>query len=264
MKHLPTYLAIFSLIVLLPGVLFAAEGDFIPLVGLPYIGDGGGPKHFGDYVKALYYAAISIGAFLAVIKIIFSGVKYMLTDVVTTKGDAKKDIYGALIGLLIVVGAVLILQTINPKLLDIKLFNEAPVPYINTDTTTIKSDNPCTINENSQSCCSFKGGKYSVLLNQETKCDLGEEITVGEGKTGDEVYDRLNCLSTGIGFVWDSVNKVCRLPGAEERPLPPEAEDLDPSNPNDLPFFRVACATYGTQWSYNPVNNNCIDTQPSR
>ena len=40
----------------------------------------------------------------------------MLTDIVTNKGEAKKDIYGALIGLLVVLGAVLILYVINPNL----------------------------------------------------------------------------------------------------------------------------------------------------
>jgi hypothetical protein len=40
----------------------------------------------------------------------------MLTDIVTGKGEAKKDIQGALIGLLIIIGAVVILETINPAL----------------------------------------------------------------------------------------------------------------------------------------------------
>jgi hypothetical protein len=53
---------------------------------------------------------------MAVVKIIFAGVKYMLSDLVTSKEAAKKDIRGALIGLLIVLGAVLILNTINPQL----------------------------------------------------------------------------------------------------------------------------------------------------
>ncbi len=127
-------------------VVSGAEPDasnFVPLVGLPYIQDAS-PTHFGDYVTALYYAAISIGALLAVIKIIFAGIKYMLTDVVTTKSDAKKDIYGALIGLLIIVSAVLILQTINPRLLEINLFTNAPV--LGVDIEPIGIDNPYNIN----------------------------------------------------------------------------------------------------------------------
>jgi len=89
--------------------------DFVPLVGIPYVNTDAPPSLAG-YVDALYTAAISIAAFMAVVKIIFAGVKYMLSDVVTSKEDAKKDIRGALIGLLIVLGAVLILNTINPQL----------------------------------------------------------------------------------------------------------------------------------------------------
>lgn len=111
---------IFIFSILLWGVagvtyVLGAEGDFVPLVGIPGLKTGTTPSLTG-YLNALYIASISIAAFLAVIKIIFAGVKYMLTDVVTTKGDAKKDIKGALLGLLIVIGAVLILNTINPNL----------------------------------------------------------------------------------------------------------------------------------------------------
>jgi hypothetical protein len=151
------------------------EGDFVPLVGLPYVGDNGGPENFGDYVKALYYAAISVGALLAVVKIIFAGVKYMLTDVVTTKGDAKKDIYGAFLGLFIVIGAVLILQTINPRLLEINLFTNAPVAKIQVGNEQIGNnynikpgtsvlDTDGTINKTLWiKSCTDNGGQASVV-----------------------------------------------------------------------------------------------------
>jgi hypothetical protein len=51
-----------------------------------------------------------------VVKIIIAGVKYMFTDIITQKGQAKKDIQGALLGLLIIVSAVIILSVINPDL----------------------------------------------------------------------------------------------------------------------------------------------------
>lgn len=111
---------------------------FIPLVGIPYV-QGDKVATFGDYVNALYFASISIAAFLAVIKIIFAGVKYMLSDVITSKEDAKKDIKGALLGLLIVIGAVLVLNTINPSLSRINLFADAPVPPIGLSGTTYSS-----------------------------------------------------------------------------------------------------------------------------
>lgn len=103
-----------------------ARGGFTPLVGIPYVDTTDSNLSLPGYVDALYKAAISIAAFLAVVKIIFAGVKYMLSDVVTSKEDAKKDIRGALIGLLIVIGAVLILNTINPQLKELTALGGPP------------------------------------------------------------------------------------------------------------------------------------------
>ncbi|MFT5849383.1 MAG: hypothetical protein ACI9H6_000190 [Patiriisocius sp.] len=104
------------------GINNEPTSHFVPLVGIPYV-DTTQDISLGDYVNSLYFAAISIAAFLAVLKIIFAGVQYMLTDVTTTKGDAKKTIRGALLGLLIVLGAVLILTTINPQLANLNVLN---------------------------------------------------------------------------------------------------------------------------------------------
>ena len=104
-----------TILTLLPAVALAQDTEFVPLVGIPFV-DTSKDLTLGDYVNGLYLAAISIAAFLAVVKIIFAGVQYMLSEVVTDKAQAKKSIYGAIIGLLIVLGAFLILNTINPNL----------------------------------------------------------------------------------------------------------------------------------------------------
>lgn len=103
------------LIAVIPTVVLAqTPTGFIPLVGVP--GLEANNTNIGTYINALYTLSISIAALLAVIKIIIAGVKYMLSDVVTSKADAKSDIQGALVGLLIVISAVVILETINPQL----------------------------------------------------------------------------------------------------------------------------------------------------
>ncbi len=94
--------------------------DFVNLVGVPGI-DSDGLPNLNAYINALYRLSISIAALLAVIKIVIAGAKYMLSDIVTHKEDAKKDIQGALIGLLIVIGAVIILNTINTDLTSLDL-----------------------------------------------------------------------------------------------------------------------------------------------
>ncbi|MEN9920278.1 MAG: hypothetical protein RL538_171 [Candidatus Parcubacteria bacterium] len=98
-----------------PLFAFAAQ-KYTPLVNIPGVTDSAGGTSFEDYVNFLYAASIAIAALLAVIKMIIAGVKYMMTDIVTSKSDAIGDIKGALIGLLIILGAFIVLETINPYL----------------------------------------------------------------------------------------------------------------------------------------------------
>tara|TARA_B100001989_G_C24484753_1_gene436334 strand:+ start:42 stop:878 length:837 start_codon:yes stop_codon:yes gene_type:complete len=102
----------------------ASAQNYETLVQLPGLETGSGD--FENFINSLYILSITIAALLAVIKIIIGGVKYMMTDIVTTKGEAKKDIQGALIGLLIVLSAVLILTIINPQLVNVN-FDPDPI-----------------------------------------------------------------------------------------------------------------------------------------
>lgn len=107
-------------ILLLPSVGYAQLTGFTPLVGIPGITDNG--LTFNNYINALYALSISIAALLAVIKIIIAGMKWMLSDVVTSKGEAISDIKGAIFGLVVVISAVLILTVINPQLTTTQIF----------------------------------------------------------------------------------------------------------------------------------------------
>jgi hypothetical protein len=108
----------------LPLLTFAQ--DFVPLVGIPFMEqpeDATATAMLSAYANAFYIAAISLGAVVAVLKIIFAGVKYMLTDIVTDKSQAKTDIKGALLGLILIIGAVLILETISTDITSLRAFN---------------------------------------------------------------------------------------------------------------------------------------------
>lgn len=115
------YKLLFSILllwILLPFTTHAAE--FVGLVGIPGI-EPTGDTDLNAYINALYRLSISIAALLAVVKIVAAGAKYMLSDIITHKEEAKKDIQGALIGLLIVIGAIIILNTINTDLTRLNL-----------------------------------------------------------------------------------------------------------------------------------------------
>lgn len=101
-------------------VVFAGSYVYEPIVGIPGVE---GAENFDSYIDALYALSISIAALIAVIKIVIAGAKYMLSDLISTKADAKNDIKNSLIGLLIIIAAVVILNTINSDLTNLTLFD---------------------------------------------------------------------------------------------------------------------------------------------
>ncbi len=103
----------------------ADTNTFTPLVGIPGVTDS--TQDLGGYANALYLLSISLAAMLAFLKIVLAGVKYVMTDIVVAKGDAKKDIEGALLGLLLIAGAALLLNTINPNLTSLDALNIDPI-----------------------------------------------------------------------------------------------------------------------------------------
>lgn len=93
--------------------LSALAQNYSTLLDSPLSGTEGG---FSSYLNTVYTILIGLAALLAVLKVIVAGVKYMLSDVVTSKETAKKEIKTALLGLVIIISAVMILSFINPKL----------------------------------------------------------------------------------------------------------------------------------------------------
>ena len=118
----------FAIVLCLPAITKAKE--YSPLIDMP--GDLAGGNNIDSYINNLYVFAITIAGLLAVIKIIVGGVKWMMSDVVTQKAQAIKDIQSALLGLIIVLSAVVILSVINPNLVKVDLsFNKAESPDFN-------------------------------------------------------------------------------------------------------------------------------------
>ena len=195
-KILPVILAfIVSLLVLLPLVSFAnsvnSDLTYSPLVQSG-LGDDG---DFDTFINNMYYAAIGIAALLAVIKIIVAGIKYMISDISPEKSNAKKDIYGSIIGLVVILAAVLVLNIINPALTTVA-FNP-PV----ADTGRIN------FNDSFIADCTDNPDDYSPLLLAKEcqrvvkKCKDSGSMAVGEINEGGETvtcmrpsqFERIPC-----------------------------------------------------------------------
>jgi hypothetical protein len=100
-----------------------------------------GKNVFGDLLNILLQVVISLGALIAVGALVYGGVAYMISGVSETHSEAKHRIEAAFWGLLILLASWLILNTINPQLLQItNIFRATPnTPTTNTNTGTNNS-----------------------------------------------------------------------------------------------------------------------------
>jgi len=133
-----------------------SSGGFVPLTNLPGLPDDTGKRTLADYINVLFRLSIGIGALIAVIKITFAGIKYMGTDSFSSKEEAKKDITGALFGLLIMLSTVVILQLIYPNILNINVLQKLEPVEVQTSSGTggpVQTGAGTTLNlPNGQNC----------------------------------------------------------------------------------------------------------------
>ena len=110
-----------------PLVLKAAE--YVPLSpSLPQAASNnwlaGGMEGF---LNLLFTISVAVAAVLAVIMLAIGGFKYMTSESVFKIGGAKEQITGAIVGLLIVLASITILYTINPRLVEIRIFRTSSI-----------------------------------------------------------------------------------------------------------------------------------------
>lgn len=113
---------IFSIIILLLIVLavLPVQAEYEIKVTIPH-GTGGDKPDLLSYIHDFYLFGVFLVAIAALISLIIGGFMYMFSDTVTTKDRAKSYIWGALSGLILALAAYLILYTINPNLVELKL-----------------------------------------------------------------------------------------------------------------------------------------------
>lgn len=98
-----------------------AFAEFVPLAPIPNLDTTDGAT-LSSYLNSVFNFAISIGAILAVLMIVKGGFEYMTTEAVGQKGAARTSIQNAVLGLILLLMIVLILEVINPQLLNLDLF----------------------------------------------------------------------------------------------------------------------------------------------
>ncbi len=104
--------------------LVTLGADFVPLVKLPGVTQTQ-PGGLANYLNKIYLFLIVVGSIIAAIRISIAGAEYAFTDIVTSKEDAKKHIYGVLIGLAILLIPFIVLSTIYPALTSLDILGNA-------------------------------------------------------------------------------------------------------------------------------------------
>ncbi len=83
--------------------------------------------NLADYLNTLFRLAISILIVIAVLMLMVAGVEYMTTESLFGKSQAKSRIQNAIGGLFLALGTYLILNTINPNILDLTAVDKLSV-----------------------------------------------------------------------------------------------------------------------------------------
>ena len=115
---------VFTAALFFTGVVHAADAGFVALAPPPgnsKLGQLYGTTSLAGFLNGLFTAALSIGAILAVLRLGYAGYVYMTSDAWNTKSHAKEIIGDVVLGLLLLLGTWLILNQINPGLLNLNV-----------------------------------------------------------------------------------------------------------------------------------------------
>ena len=169
------------------------------LTAIPFVGEGAG---IGELVFGLYLVAITVAAVFAVVKLAIAGIKYATSDVASSKEAAKSDIKGAVLGLLILLGVVILVDTINENIADTDISLPAdllpplpdPPPCDDTDPECDDFPPDGTVIV----ACTGQGTPTSGPCDEEMEaCESGR--TLSEGEIGQAVMQGTDvyCMPTG-------------------------------------------------------------------
>ncbi|TAK58491.1 hypothetical protein EPO14_04070 [Patescibacteria group bacterium] len=130
---MPRTLFIFSLILISLFVVATpahAEAppqfQFQPIVSVPLPTGGavGAETSLTDYLNGIFVLTIAVATILGVVMITFDGIRYMTSDAIGTKKAAIEGLQGAAIGLVLLLLSYILLNVINPQILNIKSLND--------------------------------------------------------------------------------------------------------------------------------------------
>jgi len=172
-----------------------------PLPGMPANYDTSQTSSLGVYLNLMIQIFIGICAVLAVIMIVMGGIEYMTSELISNKEHAKEKIRGAIFGLLLALGAYLILYMINPNLLKTDLSSLKSMTVLEAQLNVYTgggqaacipvadSSNPCSVASlanagftnatQASSICNAESRGNATLGSGVDKCSDGNSFSFG-------------------------------------------------------------------------------------
>lgn len=177
--------------VAIPGLVFANQlGESGGFLTIPF---------FGQYIAAVYRYLVGISAVVAAVMIVYGGFLYIVGSAVPQIKRGKEIMSDAIIGLVLLLGSYLILNTINPDLLNLSPLRIRPITtedykFMITSEAGFKYADGAAENERAAEQLPI-GGSLPAVAPQ-----LGENVTIDDipvqGTTAPEKM-RSYCTSPG-------------------------------------------------------------------
>lgn len=103
-----------------------AQFQFQPIVSVPLPTGGavGATTSLTDYLNGVFVLAIAVATILGVVMITFDGIRYMTSDAIGKKQAAVEGLQGAAMGLILLLLSYVILNVINPQILNIQVLTQ--------------------------------------------------------------------------------------------------------------------------------------------
>jgi len=193
-----------------------------------------------EYVELLLPFLLSFAAIAALVMFILGGVQYMTGGISPSQLSAAKErIQNALVGLLLVVSSVLILSTINPELVKLKLnlrnVGECPECDLNrrelAPPRSINDGGGCIASSECRSQLCINRICEPGLLNENSSCTYGQQcrsgvcggggasgtICIGGGRGEGQSCQQGGQAQCEAGLICvGSINATCERPGSVE------------------------------------------------
>lgn len=217
-----------------------------PIPGLEKINDSAG---IGGYLEKIFLIGIGLAGVLAVVMIVINGIVYMGDESVFGKTKAKERILMAIGGLVLALGAWVVLNTINPDLVGSTLsIKSVDIEIVGDTNAPISVDKP---NASSIGIVCNGGGKANIpTIAKSFSGKMTYSQDIPKGQPGPNNTIKLDCsgyvnyvlscagvdnskINSGTSIIFTGAEKVNTLEGTKVNGKEIQIGDLVGWKPSD-------------------------------